>query len=438
MNASATDAAPSLSEVLATHRVVVTVGSGGVGKTTTAAALGVRAAMEGKRVLVLTIDPARRLANSLGLDRIAADEQQIGPEVFEAHGLPLRGSLSAMMLDTKRTFDELVRKTAGSPDAAERILRNDIYGYVAGSLAGTSEYMAMEKLHAVKDDARFDLVVLDTPPTSNALDFLDAPEKMIAAIDSPAMRWFIEAFREGEGRGFFAELVAKSTNLVLKGLSRFTGAGFLEQVAEFVTGMNELFGGFQTRAQEVARDLRGDDVAFVIVTSPAPMAIREAIFFGDRLGDYGMRRDGVVVNGVHTLFPEPSAPPEQQRAALEAALAGDEVDVRELHERMGRALEDERMRAVADRIETDRLRNRLDAAVPFVEVPAFEEDVHDVAALARVATYLVGEASVDGDLAALTAATDTAATDTAATDTAATGTAATSQAAVSTAEKEGA
>ena len=416
MNASApngtatqTTADRSLSEVLATHRVVVTVGSGGVGKTTTAAALGVRAAMDGKRVLVLTIDPARRLANSLGLDRIASDEQQIGAEIFAAQGLPLRGSRSAMMLDTKRTFDELGRKTASSPQAAEKILRNDIYGYVAGSLAGTSEYMAMEKLHAVKDDPRFDLVVLDTPPTSNALDFLDAPEKMIAAIDSPAMRWFIEAFREGDGRGFFAELVAKSTNLVLKGLSRFTGAGFLEQVAEFVTGMNELFGGFQARAEEVARDLRGDDVAFVIVTSPAPMAIREAIFFGDRLGDYGMRRDGVVVNGVHTLFPAPSAPVEAQRAALANALAGDDVDVRDVHERMGRALEDERMRAVADRIETDRLRNRLANAVPFVEVPAFEEDVHDVAALSRLATYLVGEASVEGDLRRLAGEADAAA-----------------------------
>ena len=323
MNAAAPNDAPTspekagsgLRSVLEGHRVVVTVGSGGVGKTTTAAALGVRAAAEGRRVLVLTIDPARRLANSLGLDRIAADEQVVGEEIFRAHGLELRGRLSAMMLDTRRTFDELVRKTASSPDAAARILNNEIYGYVAGSLAGTSEYMAMEKLHAVKDDDRYDLIVLDTPPTSNALDFLDAPERMIAAIDSPAMRWFIEAF-QGGGRGFLSDLVARGTNLVLKGLSRFTGAGFLEQVAEFVTGMNELFGGFQARAEEVARDLRSDEVAFVIVTSPAPMAIREAIFFGEKLGDYGMRRDGCGgERGAHAL---PRAERERRGAARAA------------------------------------------------------------------------------------------------------------------------
>ncbi|MBW2403023.1 MAG: AAA family ATPase [Deltaproteobacteria bacterium] len=184
----------SLADVLRSHRVVVTVGSGGVGKTTTAAAMAVHAAMEGRKVLCLTIDPARRLANSLGLDEMRTSEQAVPLSLFESHGLECKGALSAMMLDTKRTFDALVAKHASDDEARDRILNNQIYQYVASSLAGTQEYMAMEKLHEVRKDPKWDLVVLDTPPTSNALDFLAAPERLIDAIDSPAMRWFLQVF----------------------------------------------------------------------------------------------------------------------------------------------------------------------------------------------------------------------------------------------------
>ncbi|MEM7604289.1 MAG: ArsA-related P-loop ATPase, partial [Myxococcota bacterium] len=263
----------SLSKVLSDHRVVVTVGSGGVGKTTTAAALAMHAAMEGKRVLCMTIDPAKRLANSLGLDEMTAESQVVGAELFEAQGLECPGELHAMMLDARKTFDDLVLRTASSREVAERILANKIYQHVASGLAGTQEYMAMEKLHAVRSE-RFDLIVLDTPPTSNALDFLDAPERMVAAIDSPAMRWFVGAF-QGAGKLSFG-LFGKGASLVFKALSRFTGAGFLEDVAEFVSGINDLFGGFKDRAEEVAGALRSDEVAFVVVTSPAAMAVEEA------------------------------------------------------------------------------------------------------------------------------------------------------------------
>ena len=181
----------NLAEVLQGHRVVVCVGSGGVGKTTTAAALALRAAVDGRRVLCLTIDPARRLATSLGLDEMTTEERVVPMALFEAQGLKPKGELSAMMLDTKRTFDELVERYASSPEARDRILNNEIYRYVSSSLAGTQEYMAMEKLHAVRQNDRWDLIVLDTPPTTNALDFLDAPERLVAMIDSPAMRWFV-------------------------------------------------------------------------------------------------------------------------------------------------------------------------------------------------------------------------------------------------------
>ena len=262
-------AAPSLKEVVSSHRVVVCLGSGGVGKTTTSAALALRAALDGKRALCLTIDPARRLANSHGLKELRGQEQAIDPSLFEAQGLRCRGSLSAMMLDMKRTFDELVERYSGSPEQRDRILNNRIYQYVSTSLAGTQEYMAMEKLHAVRQDARFDAIVLDTPPTTNALDFLDAPQKLVGAIDSPVMRWFVEQL------GGSAGLLGRSAAFVLRGLARFTGAEFLQLVGQFVTDLNALFGGFRQRAQQVYDDLRGPDVAFVIVTSPSPLAVGE-------------------------------------------------------------------------------------------------------------------------------------------------------------------
>jgi anion-transporting ArsA/GET3 family ATPase len=378
----------SLREVVGSHRVVVCVGSGGVGKTTTAASLALHAALSGRRVLCLTIDPAKRLANSLGLTEMTTEEQVVPKELVAAQGLAMKGSLSAMMLDTKRTFDDLVRRTASSPARAQRILDNRLYQYISTSLAGTQEYMAMEKLHAVKDDPRYDLIVLDTPPTSNALDFLDAPERLAGLVDSPAMRWFVQAF-EGAGK-LSLNLVGKGAAFLLRGLSKFTGTGFLEQVAEFVTDFNDLFGGFRERSQQVSSYFRGREVAFVIVTSPAPLAVEEAIYFGERLAEAGMRRDAFVINQVHPLIAEPEAPTAQLEAEARALLP-EGADAGKLVARMRRALDDARLRAVADRIEADRLRNRCGKDMLYVEVPVMEHDVHDLSALSAVASYLVGD-----------------------------------------------
>ena len=374
-----------LGDVLNSHQVVVTVGSGGVGKTTTSAAMALHAAMQGRRVLCLTIDPARRLANSLGLDEMTTSEQEVPASLFEKHGLTPKGSLFAMMLDTKTTFDELVTRYSASPDARDRILNNQVYQYVASSLAGTQEYMAMEKLHEVRTDSRWDLVILDTPPTSNALDFLDAPERLIDAIDSPAMRWFIQVF-EGAGKTGFG-LVGKGAAILLKGLARFTGIEFLEQVAEFVSGINALFGGFKERAEAVSNALRGDEVAFVLVTSPDPLAIEEARFFSEKLDAGGMRRQAVVINQMHQLIDEPHISETEQLELLKAALPAD-LDAKSILKRLQLALQNERDWAVADRVEGDRLAAQLGADGHVVEVPAFDEDVHDIAALARVANYL--------------------------------------------------
>lgn len=367
-----------LSDILDDHKVVVCVGSGGVGKTTTSAAIALRAARAGKRVLCLTIDPAKRLANSLGLDALDHDPQRINAAVFEAAGIVCEGELSAMMLDMKRTFDALVLRHASGPERAERILRNRIYQYVSSSLAGTQEYMAMEKLYELRREGDWDLIVLDTPPTSNALDFLDAPRKLVGAIDSPVMRWFVQTVEGSAG------LIGRGAGMVLKGLSRFTGTEFLELINEFVTEINAMFGGFQQRAQAVYDDLQADDVAFVIVTSPAPPAVAEALYFHDRLTDYGITPRGLLVNRVHAAVAE-----EVDLSALRTGITAHyDGDAEQLIERMRTAVAEENHRARGDRSGIEKLQQRLPTNIGYVEIPAMETDVHDLAALARVGDHL--------------------------------------------------
>src|ERR1700722_11073555 len=284
----------TLASLVKTRRVLITVGAGGVGKTTTAAALGIAAARRGRRVLVMTIDPARRLAESLGIANMTTEAVDIDLKRFAAAGYPLEGSLTAMMLDTKRTFDDLVIKHSSSKENAERLLGNKLYQYVSPSLAGTQEYMAMEKLVAVKSDPRWDLVILDTPPTANALDFLDAPERLMEALDSATMKWFIEAFQTSGKLSL--NLLARSAAMVLRGIGKITGGGFLEAMAEFITELNDLFGGFKQRAAQVQKALRMPEVAFVLVTSPSPMSIKEVLYFSERLAEHDMPRGAFVVN----------------------------------------------------------------------------------------------------------------------------------------------
>jgi anion-transporting ArsA/GET3 family ATPase len=367
-------------------RVVVCVGSGGVGKTTTAAAIALWAARRGRRVLCLTVDPARRLAESLGLQALSRAEQPVDPARLAAAGAPAGSSLTAMMLDTKATFDELVVKNASSPEAASRILSSKLYEHVATRLAGTHEYMAMEKLHAVRDDPRFDLVVLDTPPTANSLDFLDAPDRIVAAVDAPATRWMSEASR-GAGRAGI-ELLGRGTRLVLRAMSRFTGSGFLEDMAGFVSDLNDLFGGFRRRAVAVRESLRKGDVAFVIVTTPEPMAVTEAIFFARRLEEGGIPRDGFVVNRVRPRLPAPASGAPATLAPDLGLPAGS--DAPGLARSLLRSYVEERTVAERHAREIARLRARKGDSA-WIEIPALDEEVYDLPALGRVAAYLFGE-----------------------------------------------
>lgn len=238
----------------------------------------------------------------------------------------------------------------------------------------------MEKLHAVHQDPRFDFIVLDTPPTTNALDFLDAPQKLVGAIDSPIMRWFVEQLGGGAG------LLGRGTAFVLRGLSRFTGAQFLDMVGQFVTDLNALFGGFRDRAHAVYESLRGPDVAFVIVTSPSPVAVGEAVFFSKKLADYGIVPAAIVVNRVH----RPVVLPERLDAAMLAAHLPAGADAAGLIERMRRAAADHEALARRDQEGLRRLRQHVGPSMSYTEVPALAEDVHDLRMLARVGEHLFG------------------------------------------------
>jgi anion-transporting ArsA/GET3 family ATPase len=378
--------ADTLDQIVLSRRVVVAVGAGGVGKTTTAAALGVAAAIRGRRVLCLTIDPARRLAEALGLERLSSEEQAVDPARFAAAGLELAGSLTATMLDTKRTFDELVVKYSSSPERARRLLDNKLYRYVSTSLAGTQEYMAMEKLVAVKNDPRFDLIVLDTPPTTNALDFLDAPGRLVDALDSSAIRWIVQAF-ESTGK-MSLNLVARSAAVVLRGIARVTGAGFLEAMAEFLSELNDLFGGFKERARAVEAALRSPEVAFVLVTTPAPMSLQEVLFFSDRLREASMPQGAFVLNRFRLPPPMASSPPTVADAAqgiAEHHLALDD----DAPPRLVQSHEEWARLAALDAASAARLVVRAGGEVPIVRVPELAGDVRDLASLARVADLLM-------------------------------------------------
>lgn len=378
-----------LSHIFEQKRIVVCVGSGGVGKTTTAASIALEAARRGKQALVLTIDPARRLATSLGLKELGHDVQPIKEEVLRAAGdIAPGGRLSAMMLDQRRAFDEVVSRYASDPEAVKRILANPIYGQIAGSLAGAQEYAALAKLEEFERDEQHQLIVVDTPPTSHALDFLDAPQKLSAAIDSPAIEWF-RRLRGQSGSGW--SLVGRSGAYVLKRLSKFVGTRFLDDLALFFTEFNDILGGFRQRAEATFALLRRQDVGFVLVASPEQMAMREALAFHQRLVASGMPMTGFVVNRVHQSHP--------LHGPFDAAaeLAGYQP-VRELGFQAGTlriaaesllsAHFDFEVLAAADRRAIDALRRVAGPDGTVVEVPMFDEDVHDVARLATVGRYL--------------------------------------------------
>ena len=367
-----------LQRLTATRRVVVCAGAGGVGKTTIAAALSLSAAGRGRRVLCLTIDPARRLADSLGLTLAPGVEAEVAPERLAAVGASTAGSLSVAMLDPKQTFDDLVTRHASSPEAAQKILQNQFYRHVSTSLAGTQSYMAMEKVLSVLKSGRYDLIVLDTPPTSEALDFLDAPERLVEALDSPAMRWLVQAIQPTGG--FSMQILARGVAALLRTMGRMTGRGFLEDMAAFVGELNELFGGFKDRASEVSRAFRAPDFGYLLVAAPSGPALEEARFFSERLRKSGLRADALVLNRVHA----PAAPTPADDIASLLAERGLSLQP----EQLLKAQADEQARARTEAPEIEKAR-RIFPAENLWFVPVMAGDVRGLADLAKVSRALV-------------------------------------------------
>lgn len=277
-----------MSSILAdtTNRVVVCTGAGGVGKTTTAAALALRAAEYGRTVVVLTIDPAKRLAQALGINELGNTPQQVPLD------REVSGQLYAMMLDMRHTFDEMVIQYSGS-ERAEAILNNQFYQTVATSLAGTQEYMAMEKLGQLLAQDRWDLVVVDTPPSRNALDFLDAPKRLGSFMDSRLWRLLL-----GSGRGI-GRIITGAVGLAMKALSTILGSQMLSDASSFVQSLDATFGGFREKADRTYELLQRHGTQFAVVSTPEPDALREASFFVDRLTQERMPLAGLILNRTH-------------------------------------------------------------------------------------------------------------------------------------------
>jgi len=387
---SATYVPSRLVDVLLERRILVCVGSGGVGKTTTAATLALAAARRGKRTLVLTIDPARRLANSLGLESLGHQVQQVDPALVRHKAPSATGELHAMMLDQKQAFDEMVARHAKDPAAVQRILGNPVYAQISGSLAGAQEYAAMTKLHDFDRTGEWDLIIVDTPPTAHALDFLDAPRKLSEAIDSPAIEWFRKLQGEGGSRW---SLVGKTGSFVLKRLAKFVGSKFIDDLGVFFTEFNDILGGFRTRAEETFALLRQPRVGFVLVASPEPMAVREALAFHERLVTAGMPFVGFVVNKVHVSRPISGGVAQVEQALAHhpgVAALGISATTRTMAAQalLGAHLELETL-AIADRTAIGQLRTVGGSSALLVEVPLQRDDVHDVERLVALEQWLL-------------------------------------------------
>ena len=354
----------SVGPLLEGRDICICAGAGGVGKTTTSAAIAVGMAQQGLKVAVLTIDPARRLANSLGLPELGNEESQVE--------LDAPGELWAMMLDAKSTFDEIVAKHA--PDAATRdaVLSNRIYKELSTAVAGSQEYMAMEKLHELHLEGRYDLLVLDTPPTRNALDFLDAPDRLSRFIDSRSLQFFLAPSRTG------LKIFSKGTGILFSVLKRLTGVDLLQDLSDFFRSFGDMAEGFRDRAKAVKALLADDRTTFLLVTSPTHEAIEEAKFFRDRLDESDMPFGGIVVNRMHV------------EADVDDPGVQDGLDP-DLERRLVENFEDFRALAVRDRDNVAELTADVGDR-PVIVVPYLDEDVHDLAGLEAMNEYLFAAA----------------------------------------------
>ena len=370
----------AISRAVQNSDVIVCVGSGGVGKTTVAAAIGLRASCEGKETLVCTIDPAKRLANSLGVQALGNAETRIPDEALLSAGLTPKARMFAMMLDMKRTWDDLIERHA-PPDKRDKILNNRFYKSLSSALAGSQEYIAMEKLWELRTQRQYPLIVLDTPPTAHALDFLDAPNRLLDFLDNDAAKWLLTPALAAGKIGL--KLFNLGSSYVAKTLSRFTGTETLQELANFmlaISGMNE---GFRERAKETRQLLEAETTSFVLVTGPMQERLDEAIYFHTLLKQNHLKVAAIVVNRVHQPLDDGLW---SQAASLPASLK----------RRVELTLKEADHLSAQDARGIDRLRE-VSGDTPLIIVPRFDLDVHDVKSLWKTSSYLFGEAHIASD-----------------------------------------
>lgn len=367
---------PSIEQILDGRDICICAGSGGVGKTTASAAIALGMASRGLKVCVLTIDPAKRLADSLGLEELGNEATRVDPELLAEHRINGDGELWAMMLDAKETFDALVARHAEDAEARDRVLDNQIYQQISSALAGSQEYMAMEKLFELHSEGRFDLLVLDTPPSRNALDFLDAPRRLTQFIEGRSLQVFIRP------TGFAARVAGRGTGVVLSILKRIVGFDLFADLSEFFNAFSGMIDGFQDRAHRVNSLLGDDKTCFVVVCGPQGEPVNEAVFFHSKLVENEMNFAGVVVNRVRYRLGTRVPKLRDLTARIDS-----EIDDHDLAERVARNLIEYDALAKRDAANIDRLTGSLDDE-PVIRIPYLDTDVHDIDGLAEINRYL--------------------------------------------------
>jgi len=375
----------SVADVIERGHVIVCCGSGGVGKTTTAAVLAVEGARRGRSAVVVTIDPAKRLANALGLDELSNTPREISTDRWDPKGERLPGgALSAMMLDTKSTFDALVTRYATSEEQRTRILENSFYRNISSALSGTQEYMAMEKLHELDEEGGYDLIVVDTPPSRHALDFLDAPQRLLRLLDNRIFRLLMVPTRT------YLKVAGAAVQAFIRTVSRVVGSEVVNDIVAFFRAFEGMEEGFRERAKKVVALLGEPTTRFVLITSPRRDAVEEARFFAEKIGDHDLAVDALIVNRVHPRFGTEHSSGLRARAdsLRDLRLSGKEQDAARTRLAARYAnLADFNEIAERERSHLETVRVRVgSAAVAFV--PFLAHDVYDFDALAAVGDLL--------------------------------------------------
>jgi len=377
--------------LLASREIVVTCGPGGVGKTTTAAAAAALAATRlGGRVLVLTVDPARRLADALGLSGIGNEVTEVPAEVFAEAGVSVRGSLSAAMLDTKQSWDSLIAQHAPDIETRDRILANPIYQNISSRFIQSHDYIAMERLYELHSTGEWDLIVVDTPPTRNALDFLDAPARMAEFFSSRLLRWLIAPSR--------STLVGLASKPFTQIADRILGTQFLGDITEFFVSLQSMHDGFIERAQAVSRLIADERTSFLVVSSSETVPLREAEFFARELANRNLDVGGVILNKVlPTSLSDPSASAaaltlEDRNPAMTKQLAKKiTVDAAVLDRVLTTVTESFSDFSVVARREANARERFPTFGAPLITIPYFSHDIHDMSGLLELARHLIAE-----------------------------------------------